>query len=546
MSEQSHQTILLSVRSPILAPLYLAKLAGSAFKDVQFEYAFQIDDENGLDQNAGLYDPLTRKVLSRNDGDKKYIAGVADPFRSIIVATGFWHTPRILGNVIRHQAFRLASDDVRLGTNCIDALKCCSRVVAQPRYTSGYALMANYLSTDGDSTLTPDDVLFCDTKPGFERLYYRHFERAASRRDPNRPAYAYLTTDPTDHQTPLFDFLETRGSAPNCYHDTLMTALFCGEEWYEKNKGLADGLAEDIQKAIWSIYDDPVAAAIKLKEYPERGEDPFISFATNRMSHEALLEALDRLVSYNAYSPDLKISKSQVERGVALRQPYHKNDLNQVWNYVPTAIRHEPAETLPQQFPIKEPKPEWVKRTEENYRRFVREHYEVAPQFKTGRKLSSRLGVVAIIVSVLLALGASFALIPVSVPWLTYPGYTCLVLAGVSLFLGPFAYYVTTGERTLRWIVAYSAVVVVDIAVISWRVLEYAEAKVAVGDVLGVIGIYLVVTGLMLGGIWRAAGGQIRDLWERAWMSFRERRIKREIRKTPVPALRKSAKPFSQ
>src|SRR5580698_10511925 len=124
-------TILLSMKSSVFAPLYLAKVRGGAFRNINFKYVFELPNEllfppmpreSPQDADAEqrhsedtFYDPLAVAVLSKAPENAKYIAGVADPFRALLANTdGSMYRPKILAGLIRHQPFWLATHNTEL------------------------------------------------------------------------------------------------------------------------------------------------------------------------------------------------------------------------------------------------------------------------------------------------------------------------------------------------------------------------------------------------------------------------------------------------
>jgi hypothetical protein len=323
-------TILLSVRSPIFAPLYLAKVRGNAFRNIDFKYGFELLDSSADGQRNGRQiDTLSQRVLSKAPENEKYIAGVADPFRCLMLQSdGAMYKAKILGSIIRHQTFWLASDDRDLHVGSADeALRNCAYIVAQPKYTSGYAVLTRFLCklkgllvdaiTPGPMCDTIGSLgVYHNTLPGFERKHYEIL-RDKSCRQFN---YAYLTTNPADHEQPIVQFShKERGKE---FRNTLMSALFCGNGLYCKYPMLFDDICHDIVRAIDAIQCDPVGAAIELKEYANISGDQYMNFANKYMRHRRLVEILDDLIRDDIYAPDLKLTQAQLKLGAEIRTEF--------------------------------------------------------------------------------------------------------------------------------------------------------------------------------------------------------------------------------
>jgi hypothetical protein len=338
-----NNTILLSVRSPIFAPLYLAKVRGNAFRNIDFKYAFELPtygSEVAADINRA--DDLAYRVLSKSAENEHYIAGVADPFRCLVLdSDGALYKPKVLGSMIRHQTFWLASDQEELkSVTAEEALAKCRYIISQRTYTSGYAVLKDYLETlkvnskfkdFENAEMMPGDLcntfgsigIYHKTQPGFEREHYKQFlqkkysfsnKKYFFHKSCQNANYAYLTTNPADHEEPIVQF-----STEAKYHNTLMSALFCGSGVYCKYPMLFDDIRADIMRAIQAIHCDPVGAAVELKEYSGISGDRFMDFSNKAIRHRRLVEILDDLIRDRVYAEDMSLSEKNISKGAELR-----------------------------------------------------------------------------------------------------------------------------------------------------------------------------------------------------------------------------------
>jgi hypothetical protein len=420
VSTSPQYTILLSMRSPILAPLYLAKVRGGTFRNIDFKYAFELPrptkgttfkekDEHKQSFIESFYDPLAEAVLSKALENSRYIAGVAHPVRSIISTDGSLYRPRVIAGLIRHQTFWLATDDAELKTDTGEAAASkCDYIVSQPMYTSGFATLQKFLKI----AIQPDDVslkegiirhtgddgkqrrLYFKTMPGFERYYYQHLVRKSCRKD----KYAYLTTDPSDHEGPLVQFASLNGCPDT--RNSLMTALFCGNGWSVRNPMLFNDICNDVIKALKAIHDDPVRAALELKDYSEVSQDRFMSFSNKTLPHERLVQILEDLsIRDEIYCNDLTITLEQITRGFKLRSPLSPMAQEITFEeyiefFAPGVVsRQEPeprATSAQYDRERTEDMPDFVRYSIQNYRQFVDKQYEINPsETRTGEMVNT-------------------------------------------------------------------------------------------------------------------------------------------------------------
>ena len=313
--------ILLAMRSPILAPLYLAKLRGGPFTDIEFEYP----SANTYTKKAGrLLDPIPNLVLS-NDPSNPYIAAVADPFRVFRKESVVGQQdPLVLGGIIRHQTFWLMTDDEQLqNSTSAEFLEDCSHLISQPKVMAGYAVLADWV----DRTCTtnkPREKLYHDTVPGWERQIYKRF----CRRYPNSH-YAFLTTNPFDGDQPLLAFFENDIKACEDYQDTLMTAIITGKNLFRSCLSGFGLLTKAIENEIHLIYTDPTKAAVDLIDYIEKYPMDQLCAVIPTAELHLLIDQLRTLADHKIYCPELIISRDQIERGHKLRSRVLEKDVKQ-------------------------------------------------------------------------------------------------------------------------------------------------------------------------------------------------------------------------
>ena len=608
-SSSSNLTILLSLRSPILAPLYLAKIRGNAFRNIEFKYAFELNDDRELERISDPQKPkdlLALKVLSKSEEDRSYIAGVADPFRAIQIQTesAMYYT-KIIAGIIPHQAFWLATDDNQLKPERIeDVTSRCSHIISQPNYTAGYAVIHDYLKKylsvlPDETTLipAPDGTRYSkissDTTPGYERSYYRRFERIGRARRRRRcqapPSYAYLTTDPSDHAGPLVRFLKVpekttlqgnqdnrEDKCPLCksaldnatslqteYGDTLMTALFAGNGWYIKHQTLFNDLADDILKAIASIYSDPIRAAVELKDYRKCSQDKYMSFDQASIPHPKLVEILEEMVDHRAYSTDIKIGKRQIERGVRLRPRIFENQkwkelkeegtVKKIWeeNVADNIRRKSPEERQPHI--CTGATPHWV-------REFISDHYKIIGGGKTVDKQPSLLFVAVTLTALALCLGLldvekdklfradAFASLP-----LEYLKLIQLALAVLSLLLvfsTMYNHHFANRRLSVRSAWKLAAMLSIDLWVLEWGSIEWFfkgdPSLGTMGTWLSMFGIYVNILAISLGSFLLSLRDQFAQLRDDVWIWLRQWRVRRKIRRLAVPLARVPVAPDSE
>lgn len=353
--------LLLALHSPLYAPLYLAKqLSLGSFDRIDFEYR---------PMHSGRGDPLVRDVLSNKRKDKTYIAAVCDPFRALMAGPSL-QRPKIIGGLVKHMTYYLVNHDKTCPSASISKLPdLFEKLIVHPKYMTGYAVMRHLLHSHTPSC-DHNRILYHKTFPGFEELHYSSlrssvFGRRARYRGRD---FAFLTTNPIF----LFDTpreVTITLSTIAAYKDCLMTSIVVGEESaasIEHRDDISE-LIGGVKEAIDLIRHDPLKAAYHIRHF---SSDPLVPFSFRAADLEQLENVIDHLRSNDTYAVDCKISSTQVERSIAIRNvslndnpdKEHLIDFSEWRNYFdPQYIIDETPSAQSTQIPALEPYPKWVK-----------------------------------------------------------------------------------------------------------------------------------------------------------------------------------------
>jgi hypothetical protein len=300
--------LLLSIASPLYAPLYLAKAANldSIFQHIDFEYRFTRD-------KSYKGDPLVRDVLSRTD-DWDCMAAVCDPYRALIKNATDDHmmdAPLIVGCLIQHMCYWLIdaqNPDSEAGENGIAGAF--DQIIVAQRHTTNYAVAMDHLinGCKVPDVNTADSVLYSYPASGYEERFYRRFNGAFK--------LAYMTMNPLSlfarekKGTIWKPFLQDKR-----YQNTFMTGVVVGRAYCEKHPQRIEGLRHGIASAIEMINRDPLLAAERLQSY----RDDYISFSADDVDFRKLAKVLEYLAEMEAYPMEGRISADAMDRGAEVR-----------------------------------------------------------------------------------------------------------------------------------------------------------------------------------------------------------------------------------
>jgi hypothetical protein len=303
------QKLLLSIPSPLYAPLYLAKVAGldPVFQQLDFEY-------RASRKRLRRGDHLVRDVLSLTT-DLDCLAAVCDPYRALIkdaMGEGMMDRPLIVGCLVQHMCYWLVDGHDRDSVYSEKGITHeFDHIIVAQRHTTNYAVAADHLlnKCDVPDIKAADSFLYSYPASGSEQLYYRWFHKKTCK-------LAYMTMNPLS----LYEFgREGAVKKPflqdERYRNTFMTGVVVGSDAYRSKPAEIDGLMNGIVKAIDHIYRDPLLAARQLQSY----RDDYISFTAEDMPFDHLVAALEHLVDKAAYPVGGKISDLAMERGAEVR-----------------------------------------------------------------------------------------------------------------------------------------------------------------------------------------------------------------------------------
>ena len=300
------KVILLANKSPILAPVFLARtIAPRAFQQVKLEFrpSGRKDDQRE--------DLLVDQVLSQSEQHHHYIAGIADPFRALTEAYigQERQKPMIVANIIPHQLYYLVSD-CKNRPRSVAEVGTVDRIFSQPDFMTSYSLLLKYLTETGNIDEATAKQIIYPGVAGYEYDYYRKFV-GASRRDPPHPA-AFITNDPTliygeRRDLPEFATLPQK-------KNTIMTGMFCSAEKYKANSAAIEEIKDALKKAITLIYDDPVVSAAMLLADKRNGIAIHREYGVDNF-----LRTIVNFAAGNAFASDLSFSTEQIKQAIDMR-----------------------------------------------------------------------------------------------------------------------------------------------------------------------------------------------------------------------------------